>query len=120
MDARLTSCREVSDVSHSNGVRYASVGVRSMADPGVVRQQALKLFQGFDELEQPELLVMPILLDAISLVEAYRFVRRKDVSHLPELTGASMRCCPSWRLFVERTNGRTKRRRSADGVRDPE
>jgi|GEM_PF-3955863 len=74
-----------------------------MADPGVVRQQALKLFQGFDELEQAELLVMPILLDAISLVEAYRFVRRKDVSHLPELT-RSVDALLSQLEIIRRTN----------------
>jgi hypothetical protein len=48
----------------------------------------LKLFEGFDQLEEPERLVMPVLLDAISLVEAYRFVRRKDVAHLLELTAS--------------------------------
>jgi hypothetical protein len=57
-----------------------------MPDPQAVRENALKLFEGFDELEQPEGLVMAILLDAISLVEAYRFVKRKDVAQLPELT----------------------------------
>ena len=57
-----------------------------MADPHAVRQQALKLFEGLEELDQPEQLVLPVLLDAIALVEAYRFVRHKDVAYLPELT----------------------------------
>jgi hypothetical protein len=59
-----------------------------MADPNAVRQHALKLFEGLEELDQPEHLVLPVLLDAIALVEAYRYVRHKDVAHLPELTSS--------------------------------
>jgi hypothetical protein len=56
-----------------------------MKDIEAVRQQALQLFSGFDELDNPEALVMPILLDAIAIVEAYRRARHQ-VIHLPELT----------------------------------
>ena len=56
-----------------------------MADPNAVRQKALDLLGHLDELEQPEALMMPILLDAITIVETYRRARHQ-VSHLPELT----------------------------------
>lgn len=56
-----------------------------MKDIEEIRKEALRLFAGFDELEDPEALVMPILLDAIAIVEAYRRARHQ-VIHLPELT----------------------------------
>ena len=56
-----------------------------MPDPAVVREHALELFSYLEDLEQPELLVMPVLLDAITIVETYRRARHQ-VMHLPELT----------------------------------
>jgi hypothetical protein len=75
----------------------------AMPDPLAVRQNALRLFEGFDELEEPEGLVMAILLDAISLVEAYRYVKRKDVAQLPELT-KSVDALLSRLEIIRRTN----------------
>lgn len=46
----------------------------------------LKLFGDLQSLDQPEQLVMPILLEAGLLVDAYRHVRRHDIPHLAELT----------------------------------
>lgn len=56
-----------------------------MKDPEVVRRRALELFGLFDELQEPEQVVMPVLIDAILIVEAYRGARHQ-VLHLPELT----------------------------------
>jgi len=56
-----------------------------MADPETIRNRTLELFQHFEELEQPESLLMPILMDAVIIVETYRRVRHQ-VLHLPELT----------------------------------
>jgi hypothetical protein len=56
-----------------------------MKDLEELRQYALRLFRGFDELEDPERLVMPILIDAIRIVEVYRRTRNQ-VTLLPELT----------------------------------
>jgi hypothetical protein len=57
----------------------------ALADPSAVRQKALSLLGHLDELDEPEALMMPILLDAVTIVEAYRRARHQ-VSHLPELT----------------------------------
>jgi len=56
-----------------------------MKDPEVVRRRALELFGLFDEVQEPEQVVMPVLMDAILIVEAYRGARHQ-VLHLPELT----------------------------------
>jgi len=56
-----------------------------MKDPEVVRRRALELFGLFDEVQEPEQVVMPVLIDAILIVEAYRGARHQ-VLHLPELT----------------------------------
>lgn len=74
-----------------------------MADPEAVRRRAVELFCGFEELENAEQLIMPVLLDAISIVEAYRRVRRHDVSYLPELT-RSVDALLRELEIIERTN----------------
>jgi hypothetical protein len=56
-----------------------------MADPKALRERALELFGNLDELEEPETLLMPILIDAVVTVEADRRVRHQ-VLNLPELT----------------------------------
>ncbi len=56
-----------------------------MKDLEELRQHALQLFAGFNELEDPERLVMPILIDAIRIVEVYRRTRHQVIL-LPELT----------------------------------
>jgi hypothetical protein len=57
----------------------------ALADPNAVRQKALSLLSHLDELDEPEALMMPILLDAVTIVETYRRARHQ-VSYLPELT----------------------------------
>lgn len=56
-----------------------------MKDPQAVRQHTLELFGLFGELDDAEHVVMPVLLDAVMIVEAYRGARHQ-ISHLPELS----------------------------------
>jgi hypothetical protein len=57
----------------------------ALSDPGAARRKALARLQGLTELEDPEALVVPILLDAILMAESYRGARHQ-ISFLPELT----------------------------------
>ena len=57
----------------------------ALSDPVSARRKALARLQGLTELEDPEALVVPILLDAILMVESYRGARHQ-ISFLPELT----------------------------------
>lgn len=56
-----------------------------VSDPEGARRKALEKLQGLTDLEDAEALVVPILIDAILIVEAYRGARHQ-VTHLPELT----------------------------------
>ncbi len=56
-----------------------------LSDPERARRKALEKLQALVELEDPESLVVPILIDAMLLVEAYRGARHQ-VTMLPELT----------------------------------
>ena len=56
-----------------------------LSDPEGAKRKALEKLQGLTEVEDPEALVVPILLDAILMVEAYRGARHQ-VTQLPELT----------------------------------
>jgi hypothetical protein len=56
-----------------------------MADAQAVRQRAMELLRRVDDLEEPEAFVMPIFMDSILIVEAYRRARH-EVANLPELT----------------------------------
>lgn len=56
-----------------------------MTEPDELRQRILELFSYIEDLEQPEGLVLPVLIDAVLIVEAYRRVRHQ-VAYLPELT----------------------------------
>jgi len=56
-----------------------------LSDPERARRKALEKLQALTELEDPESLVVPILIDAMLLVEAYRGARHQ-VTMLPELT----------------------------------
>ena len=58
---------------------------RALSDPETARRMALEKLQGLPGLDDPESLVVPILLDAILLVEAYRGARHQ-FDRLPELT----------------------------------
>ena len=57
----------------------------ALSDPDGARRKALARLQGLTELDDPESLVVPILLDAILMAESYRGARHQ-VSFLPELT----------------------------------
>ena len=47
----------------------------AMSDPEGARRKALEKLQALAELDDPESLVVPILIDAILLVESYRGTR---------------------------------------------
>lgn len=57
----------------------------AMADPEAARRKALEKLQTLVELDDPEGVVVPILLDAILMVESYRGARHQ-ITFLPELT----------------------------------
>jgi hypothetical protein len=59
--------------------------IEALSDPEAARRKALQKLQGLTELDDPESLVVPILLDAILMAESYRGARHQ-VSFLPELT----------------------------------
>lgn len=59
----------------------------AMADPAAARAKALDKLRSLAELDDPEAVVVPILLDAILLVEAYRGARHR-IDFLPDLTGS--------------------------------
>ena len=59
----------------------------AMADPEQARRKALAKLQGLAELDDPENLVVPILIEALLMVEAYRGARHQ-YTFLPELTGS--------------------------------
>ena len=57
----------------------------ALANPEGARRKALERLRGIAELEDPESLVVPILLDAILMAESYLGARHQ-ISFLPELT----------------------------------
>ena len=57
----------------------------ALSNPQAARRKALERLRGIAELDDPESLVVPILLDAILMAESYRGARHQ-VSFLPELT----------------------------------
>jgi len=59
----------------------------AMSDPEGARAKALEKLRGIAEMEDPEKLVVPILLDAILLVESYRGARHQ-ITFLDDLTGS--------------------------------
>ena len=59
----------------------------AMADPEGSRQKALEKLRGIAEMDDPENLVVPILLDAILLVESYRGARHQ-ITFLDDLSGS--------------------------------
>jgi hypothetical protein len=56
-----------------------------LADPEAARRKALEKLQGLAELDDAESFAVPILIDAMLLVEAYRGARHQ-ITQLPELT----------------------------------
>ena len=59
----------------------------AMANPEAARAKALAKLQGLAELDDPESVVVPILIDALLMVESYRGARHQ-ISFLPELTAS--------------------------------
>ena len=59
----------------------------AMSDPEGARRKALEKLQTIVDLEDPESLVVPILLDAILLVESYRGARHQ-ITFLDDLSGS--------------------------------
>ena len=59
----------------------------AMSDPENARKKALEKLQALTELDDPEGAVVPILLDAILLVESYRGARHQ-ITFLDDLTGS--------------------------------
>ena len=57
----------------------------AMNDPVSARRKALAKLRGLEELDDPESLVVPILIDAILMAESYRGARHQ-VTFLNELT----------------------------------
>lgn len=57
----------------------------ALANPEAARVKALAKLQGLAELDDPESVVVPILIDALLMVESYRGARHQ-ISFLPELT----------------------------------
>ena len=59
----------------------------AMSDPEGARRKALERIKGIAEMDDPEGLVVPILIDAILLVESYRGARHQ-ITFLDDLTGS--------------------------------
>lgn len=57
----------------------------AVSNPEAARHKALKKLQGLVEIDDPESLVVPILIDALLMVESYRGARHQ-ITFLPELT----------------------------------
>ena len=57
----------------------------ALADPLGARRKVLTKLRVLEEVEDPESLVVPILIDAILMAESYRGARH-DITFLPELT----------------------------------
>ena len=57
----------------------------AISDPAAARRKALDRLRGLAELDDPEGLVVPILLDALLMVESYRGARHQ-ISFLSDLT----------------------------------
>ena len=59
----------------------------AMSDPEGARRKALEKLRAIADMEDPESMVVPILLDAILLVESYRGARHQ-ITFLDDLTGS--------------------------------
>ena len=59
----------------------------AISDPEAARRKAMDKLRGLAELDDPEAAVVPILVDAILLVESYRGARH-PINFAPELTAS--------------------------------
>ena len=57
----------------------------AMNNPVAARRKALAKLRALAEIDDPESLVVPILIDAILMAESYRGARH-EITFLPELT----------------------------------
>jgi len=57
----------------------------ALSNPEAARCKAIEKLRALAELDDPESVVVPILLDALLMVESYRGARHQ-ISFLPELT----------------------------------
>ena len=57
----------------------------ALADPLAARLKAMEKLRGLAGLDDPESLVVPILVDAILMAESYRGARHQ-ITFLPDLT----------------------------------
>ena len=57
----------------------------ALSDPVAARLKAMDKLRGLAELDDPESLVVPLLIDAILMAESYRGARHQ-ITFLPELT----------------------------------
>ena len=57
----------------------------ALSNPERARRKVLERLRGLAELDDPESLVVPIILDAILMAESYRGARHQ-ISFLPEMT----------------------------------
>ena len=74
----------------------------AMADPDGARAKILAKLRGCAELDNPEGLVVPILIDAVMLVESYRGARHQP-TFLPEL-GESVDALLRELTIIEKSN----------------
>jgi hypothetical protein len=74
----------------------------AMADPAGARAKILAKLRGCAELDDPEGLVVPILIDAVMLVESYRGARHQP-TFLPEL-GESVDALLRELTIIEKSN----------------
>ena len=59
--------------------------LEALNDPERAQRKALEMLRNCARLDDPESLVVPILIDAILMAESYRGARHQ-ISFLPELT----------------------------------
>ena len=57
----------------------------ALSDPDAARRKAVEKLRDLVEVDDPESVVFPILVDALLMVESYRGARHQ-ISFLPELT----------------------------------
>ncbi len=57
----------------------------AMGDPIAARRKALAKLRALADIDDPESLVVPILIDAILMAESYRGARH-EITFLPDLT----------------------------------
>lgn len=74
----------------------------ALSDPLAARRKALAKLRDLTELDDPESVVVPILIDAIMLVESYRGARHQP-TFLPEL-GESVDALLRELTIIEKSN----------------